>query len=43
LDNFRKAMEILNPDIMDFNSALETEPGKKSHVMLSELFDGLKS
>lgn len=43
LDNFRKAMEILNPDIMDFNSALESEPGKKNHVLLSELFAGLKS
>ena len=42
LENAKLAISSLHPDIMDFNSALEIEPGKKDHRKLSSLFSSLR-
>ena len=43
LENAKLAAYSLYPDIMDFNSAIELEPGKKDHHKLSSLFSNLRA
>jgi phosphoribosylanthranilate isomerase len=43
LENAKLAISSLHPDIMDFNSAIEVEPGKKDHRKLSSLFSNLRA
>jgi phosphoribosylanthranilate isomerase len=42
VQNAKQAIEILNPDVMDFNSGVETEPGRKNHRKLTDLFRELR-
>ena len=42
LDNAKEAYNILRPEIMDFNSAIELEPGQKDHQKLDSLFTILR-
>lgn len=42
LENAKLATSSLLPDIIDFNSAIEIEPGKKDHRKLSSLFSNLR-
>ena len=42
VQNAKQAIEILNPDVMDFNSGVETEPGRKDHRKLTDLFRELR-
>ena len=43
LDNAMEAYNILRPEIMDFNSAIELEPGQKDHKKLDSLFTILRT
>ncbi len=40
--NALRAISELEPRIMDFNSGVEMEPGRKDHAKLTELFQSLK-
>ena len=41
-ENANRAISSLHPDIIDFNSAIEIEPGKKDHGKLNSLFSNLR-
>ena len=43
IENAKLAATTLDPDIMDFNSAIELRPGKKDHHKLNSLFSNLRA